>query len=445
MLVRPRRAEHRFMARILRALEGLPPGTVIVIERRVTLGRAPDVDLQLLDPSVSRRHAKIEVDGTGIARLVDLASKSGTFVDGARVERCRLEHGATIEIGRFHLRFEEVADSAQERKPKRHAGMDAMRQTALFGPEAERHATIVPIHDEGTARLIVSEVAPTSMPAPSMRAGAGANTSPRAPLDPLPQLPTSATDPTPTPSASPHRTSGPPTATTRARNSRRWTPAGLPADDSAPVSPEARTSTSHVALLAEVSVEAGMPVMQRERDVTEPLGSTRPLTDEAPNAELPREVVRSVFEYRGLRFRGLRGESLDETASERLRALENQLQQQLIGESTAAVRRFRRFDCPLPAWVGIREGRHVSTWAVELEDISAGGAQVRSAGQRTTFAPGDACWLVVDLDDHPDQPVVVFRARVVWSLPEDGRMGLVFSGAATCGIDAVELIRADLG
>ena len=43
------------------------------------------------------------------------------------------------------------------------------------------------------------------------------------------------------------------------------------------------------------------------------------------------------------------------------------------------------------------------------------------------------------------QLVDVFRARVVWSLPEDGRMGLVFSGAASAGIDAVELIRADLG
>ena len=150
-----------------------------------------------------------------------------------------------------------------------------------------------------------------------------------------------------------------------------------------------------------------------------------------------------MFEYRGLRLRGLRGEPLDDAANERLQALEDRLQQQLGGGATASVRRFRRFDCPLPAWVGVRDGRHVSTWAVELDDISAGGAQVRAVGPRRSFAPGDACWLVVDLDDDLDHPVMVFRARVVWSL--DGRMGLVFSGAASCGIDAVELIRADLG
>lgn len=424
------------MPLILRALEGLPPGTVVVVERRVTLGRAPDVDLQLLDPSVSRRHAKIEVDAQGVVRLVDLASKSGTFVDGARVERCRLEDGQTIEIGRFHLRFEEVADVAIERKPQRHAGMDAMRQTALFGPSNERPPTIVPVHDEGTARLIVSEVAPSAMPAPaSMRPG----TAPRAPLETIEHGNVSEIDPTPLPPRRP----APQTQQTRARNSRRWTPTGVPANE--PVNPEARTSTSHAAVLDEVEVEVGVPVMLRERDVPEPLASMSPISDEVPPDDGPRDVVRSVFEYRGLRLRGLRGEPLDDGSNVRLQWLENRLQQQLGGGGAASVRRFKRFDCPLPAWIGMKEGRHVSTWAVELEDISAGGAQVRVAGQRTTFAPGDACWLVVDLDDDAEQPVVVFRARVVWSLPEDGRMGLVFSGAASAGIDAVELIRADLG
>jgi FHA domain/PilZ domain len=419
------------MPRILRALEGLPPGTIVVVERRVTLGRAPDVDLQLLDPSVSRRHAKIEIDGDGIARLVDLASKSGTFVDGARVERCRLEHGQTVEIGRFHLRFEEIEDGTQERKPKPHVGMDAMRQTALFGPVPALHATIMPIHDEGTARLIVSEMAPSSMTVPPGLSG-GANSPGR--MHSQPDV------------ASPRRPISPPKpSNTRARNSRRWTPTGVPADDVPEVSAEASTSTNRSAYLGEVSIEAGAPVMIRERDAPEPLASIGPISDEAPSTAWPREVVRNVFEYRELRLRGLRGEPLDEAASARLQLLEGKLQQQLAGAPVAAVRRFRRFDCPLPAWIGHREGRHVSTWAVELEDVSAGGAQVRCSGQPTTFAPGDACWLVVDLDDDPDQPVVVFRARVVWSLPADGRMGLVFSGAASCGIDAVELIRADVG
>ena len=92
-------------------------------------------------------------------------------------------------------------------------------------------------------------------------------------------------------------------------------------------------------------------------------------------------------------------------------------------------------------WLGTLSGRAVSTLAVELKDVGAGGAQV-SCPERS-FQVGDPCWLVVDLDSEDEGPLVVFRARVAWNAPTVSRMGLAFSGAARSGLDALELIRRD--
>ncbi len=98
--------------------------------------------------------------------------------------------------------------------------------------------------------------------------------------------------------------------------------------------------------------------------------------------------------------------------------------------------------CTPPSTVARFDGRRVSTAAVALEDISAGGAQVRAVDALTLV---ESCWLIVDLETTDEHPVVVFRARVVWSLPEDQRVGLVFSGSVASGLDGVALVRADAG
>jgi two-component system, cell cycle response regulator len=70
----------------------LEPGQVL------ELGRRDDAGLALRDDGVSRRHAAIHVDEQG-ARIVDLGSANGTFVDGVRVSEARLSDGARIAIG----------------------------------------------------------------------------------------------------------------------------------------------------------------------------------------------------------------------------------------------------------------------------------------------------------------------------------------------------------
>ncbi|MGH7632692.1 MAG: FHA domain-containing protein, partial [Gemmatimonadaceae bacterium] len=51
----------------------------------VEVGRASGSDLPVIDTTVSRRHARVMADASGMA-VTDLGSSNGTFVNGARVD-----------------------------------------------------------------------------------------------------------------------------------------------------------------------------------------------------------------------------------------------------------------------------------------------------------------------------------------------------------------------
>jgi hypothetical protein len=75
------------------------------IDRAVTvIGRAMDVDIVLDDPGVSRRHSEVHVVD-GKARVIDLGSTNGTFVDGERVHAGTLADGSTITVGRTRITY----------------------------------------------------------------------------------------------------------------------------------------------------------------------------------------------------------------------------------------------------------------------------------------------------------------------------------------------------
>jgi adenylate cyclase len=75
-----------------------------------TIGRAEDNHVFVLDRSLSRRHAQLEVED-GVATLVDLGSTNGTFVEEEPVERRELSGGETIRCGSVMLRY--LPDRAQ--------------------------------------------------------------------------------------------------------------------------------------------------------------------------------------------------------------------------------------------------------------------------------------------------------------------------------------------
>src|SRR5262249_25589907 len=62
------------------------------------LGRDGIADVLIDDSTVSRKHATITIDSGGVT-LEDLASKNGTFVDGARLDAtARLRDGDTFVL-----------------------------------------------------------------------------------------------------------------------------------------------------------------------------------------------------------------------------------------------------------------------------------------------------------------------------------------------------------
>ena len=73
---------------------------VQVTGERFLIGRADDCDLKLEDDNASRWHAYLEALPDGLARLHDLDSANGTFVDGHRITQATvLEGGEQLQFG----------------------------------------------------------------------------------------------------------------------------------------------------------------------------------------------------------------------------------------------------------------------------------------------------------------------------------------------------------
>ena len=71
----------------------------------LVVGRAPTSDVPLVDPTISRRHARLEC-ADGAVRVSDLESSNGTFVNGERVEHALATPGDTITFGKVTFRLD---------------------------------------------------------------------------------------------------------------------------------------------------------------------------------------------------------------------------------------------------------------------------------------------------------------------------------------------------
>jgi hypothetical protein len=89
----------------LRMIKGLPPDGVYCIEGTTRVGRSEESQIVLVDPSVSRAHAIVEIDA-GAPVVRDLGSTNGTFVNGRRVSVEALRDGDELVFGNTRMRFE---------------------------------------------------------------------------------------------------------------------------------------------------------------------------------------------------------------------------------------------------------------------------------------------------------------------------------------------------
>src|SRR5689334_8968622 len=84
---------------------GPSAGTIVHGDKRSLLfGTHASADVVLVDPTVSRLHARLDVDDNDYV-LRDLGSTNGTRVGGTRIREACLEDGSLIELGTCRLRF----------------------------------------------------------------------------------------------------------------------------------------------------------------------------------------------------------------------------------------------------------------------------------------------------------------------------------------------------
>jgi hypothetical protein len=68
------------------------------MNREIIIGRSSDLDMVLVEDMVSRKHAKITTTDGDIF-IQDLGSTNGTFVNGEKISRSRLQEGDRILVG----------------------------------------------------------------------------------------------------------------------------------------------------------------------------------------------------------------------------------------------------------------------------------------------------------------------------------------------------------
>jgi FHA domain len=87
--------------------------TRVPVVDQMTIGRGPGSTLQLDDPAVSRRQARISRTD-GVVMLEDAGSTYGTWLDGHRVnDRSPLRDGSLIKVGNQELLVERRRDEAE--------------------------------------------------------------------------------------------------------------------------------------------------------------------------------------------------------------------------------------------------------------------------------------------------------------------------------------------
>ncbi|HUA17039.1 MAG TPA: SpoIIE family protein phosphatase [Verrucomicrobiae bacterium] len=79
-------------------VQGSEQKSIILNRTPFNVGRKVDKDLVIADPRVSRDHAQIMQEGQDFF-LIDLGSKHGTFVNGERIQKQKLERGDRLEFG----------------------------------------------------------------------------------------------------------------------------------------------------------------------------------------------------------------------------------------------------------------------------------------------------------------------------------------------------------
>jgi adenylate cyclase len=74
------------------------------------VGRAPNSDVPIFDPTISRRHAELQCGNGGFA-IRDLGSSNGTYVNGEKITQRAIAPGDVLTFGKVSFRVTEAPDT----------------------------------------------------------------------------------------------------------------------------------------------------------------------------------------------------------------------------------------------------------------------------------------------------------------------------------------------
>ncbi|GMW05675.1 MAG: FHA domain-containing protein [Gammaproteobacteria bacterium] len=102
------------MARLILNLDNQVLAEYNMMKERYTIGRLPDNDVRIDNPTVSGHHSLI-INILNDSFLEDLNSTNGTYVNGKLIKKHALQHGDVITVGRHQLRFvDNTADGEEQ-------------------------------------------------------------------------------------------------------------------------------------------------------------------------------------------------------------------------------------------------------------------------------------------------------------------------------------------
>lgn len=131
-------------------------------KERVRVGRAPESDLCLDDPSVSGKHAMI-ITILEDSFVQDLGSTNGTYVNGESVDKQELKDGDLVRIGSYEFLFhqedeEDDIDPTLQEDTDLERTLVVTRDSPTFGESSNEEArAIEEAEDEARRSIVESE------------------------------------------------------------------------------------------------------------------------------------------------------------------------------------------------------------------------------------------------------------------------------------------------
>lgn len=101
------------MARLILSMNGQNMAEYNMSKERYTIGRLPDNDVRIDNPTVSGHHSLI-INILNDSFLEDLNSTNGTYVNGKLIKKHALQHGDVVTVGKHQLRYVDAVSEEEE-------------------------------------------------------------------------------------------------------------------------------------------------------------------------------------------------------------------------------------------------------------------------------------------------------------------------------------------